>query len=141
MLTRAKLLVFDLVVCLVLLALCLAAIIWPRGPTGVSRESYRRIREGMTEAQVEAIIGWPGNLFGLKELAEEQSMKCWLYRQSSGSSLLLIGLAESSKKSCFPKVISHRNRHGAVFGLGLAWKTRLPVSCYNVTQIYRSIFR
>lgn len=45
---------------LVLLAGIAAVVLWPR-PSRVTPENYERIRDGMTRAEVEAILGPPGN--------------------------------------------------------------------------------
>jgi hypothetical protein len=37
-----------------------AFVLWPR-PERITRENFKRIREGMTQAEVEAILGPPGD--------------------------------------------------------------------------------
>jgi hypothetical protein len=45
------------------LAVLAAAALWPRTPRGerVTRDNYDRLREGMSRAEVEAILGSPGD--------------------------------------------------------------------------------
>jgi hypothetical protein len=38
-----------------------AVVLWPEPPSRITRENFDRIREGMTQAEVEAILGPPGD--------------------------------------------------------------------------------
>jgi hypothetical protein len=53
----------TLLVVLAVLAVVVAAgvVLWPRPPSRITRENFDRIREGMTRAEVEAILGPPGD--------------------------------------------------------------------------------
>ena len=38
-----------------------AVVLWPEPPSRITRENFDRVREGMTQAEVEAILGPPGD--------------------------------------------------------------------------------
>jgi hypothetical protein len=67
----------TLLVALVGLAVVVAAgvvVLWPRPPSRITRENYGLIREGMTRAEVEAILGPPGDYrtrLGESELSDQ----------------------------------------------------------------------
>jgi hypothetical protein len=85
--TRRRLFLFALPVAVVLLGVA-TWILWPRPPSAITRENGARIELGMTDAEVEAILGGPardestGFLMGeetrIGGMAWPRHTQCWL---------------------------------------------------------------